>query len=113
MAIWVALLTCPATAQSTAGIQAACWVLAQSIEPNRDPRHNRAMSLRLRYVRGGQFVGTRMSDLVSGFPGRVSARSSKRHSIWPVVVITFGIGLTAAWIGLLGYGLIKLIELAI
>jgi hypothetical protein len=54
-----------------------------------------------------------MSDLVSGFPSRVSARSSKRHPVWPVVAITFGIGLTAAWIGLLGYGLIKLIGLAI
>jgi hypothetical protein len=52
-----------------------------------------------------------MSDLVSGFP--IRERSDKRHTVWPEVVITFGIGLTAAWVGLLGYGLIKLIGLAI
>jgi hypothetical protein len=33
--------------------------------------------------------------------------------IWAPAVITFGFGLTAAWIGILGYGLFKLIELAI
>jgi hypothetical protein len=60
---------------------------------------------------GDQFVGKRMSDLVSGFP--IRERSDKRHTVWPEVVITFGIGLTAAWVGLLGYGLIKLIGLAI
>jgi hypothetical protein len=54
-----------------------------------------------------------MSDLVAGFSSSVSERSSKRHPVWPVVVVTFGIGLTAAWMGLLGYGLIKLIALAI
>jgi len=36
-----------------------------------------------------------------------------RHSIWPVAAIAFGLSLTAAWIGLLGYGLVKLIGLAI
>jgi hypothetical protein len=36
-----------------------------------------------------------------------------RHPVWPIAVITFGIGLTAAWMGLLSYGLIKLIALAI
>jgi hypothetical protein len=33
--------------------------------------------------------------------------------IWPTIVITFGLTLTAAWIGLLGYGVFRLIELAI
>jgi len=36
-----------------------------------------------------------------------------RHPIWPVVVIAFGLSLTAVWVGLLGYGLYKLIDLAI
>jgi len=33
--------------------------------------------------------------------------------VWPKAVIVFGITLTIAWIGLLGFGLIKLIERAI
>jgi len=33
--------------------------------------------------------------------------------IWPTIVVTFGLSLTAAWIGLLGYGVFRLIELAI
>jgi hypothetical protein len=36
-----------------------------------------------------------------------------RHPFWPTAVIAFGISVTAAWMGLLGYGLVKLIELAI
>jgi hypothetical protein len=36
-----------------------------------------------------------------------------RDAIWPTVVIVFGLGLTIAWIGLLGLGLIKLIQHAI
>ena len=36
-----------------------------------------------------------------------------RKNIWPVAVIAFGLSLTAAWVGLLGYELIKLIDLAI
>jgi hypothetical protein len=33
--------------------------------------------------------------------------------IWPVAVIVFGLALTAAWMCLLGYALVKLIEMAI
>jgi hypothetical protein len=33
--------------------------------------------------------------------------------MWPTALVVFGIGLTAAWIGLLGYGLATLIERAI
>ena len=33
--------------------------------------------------------------------------------IWPQAVIVFGLGITAAWICLLGYGIVKLIEMAI
>ena len=35
------------------------------------------------------------------------------HQFWPLAVITCGLGLTAAWISLLGYGLVILIGLAI
>ena len=35
------------------------------------------------------------------------------HPVWLVVLISFGISLTAAWIGLLGYGLYQLIDLAV
>jgi hypothetical protein len=35
------------------------------------------------------------------------------HRIWPVAMITFGLALTAAWICLLGYALVKIIEMAI
>lgn len=33
--------------------------------------------------------------------------------IWPMAMIALGFGLTAAWVGLLGYGLYKLIDLVI
>jgi hypothetical protein len=35
------------------------------------------------------------------------------HPFWPKAVITFGLVLTAAWMCFLGYGLVKLVELAI
>ena len=34
------------------------------------------------------------------------------HRVWPVAVITFGIGLTAAWVCLLGFGVVKIIGFA-
>jgi hypothetical protein len=30
------------------------------------------------------------------------------HRMWPPAMIAFGLGLTAAWTGLLGYGLVSL-----
>ena len=33
--------------------------------------------------------------------------------MWPTALMMFGIGLTATWIGLLGYGLATLVERAI
>ena len=33
--------------------------------------------------------------------------------IWPQAVIVFGLALSAAWICFLGYGIVKLIEMAI
>jgi hypothetical protein len=35
------------------------------------------------------------------------------HRIWPVAVVGFGLALTAAWLCLLGYELVKLLEMAI
>ena len=39
--------------------------------------------------------------------------TSKRNSIRPTAIIALGISLTAAWIGLLGFGLFELIKLAL
>jgi hypothetical protein len=47
-----------------------------------------------------------MTELQVELPGR-------KDSFWPAAVITFGVSLTAAWVILLGYGLVRLIELAI
>jgi hypothetical protein len=41
------------------------------------------------------------------------ARSGVNHPIWPEAIIAFALGLNAAWVILLGYGLVKLVELAI
>ena len=43
----------------------------------------------------------------------LQVEKSVGHSIWPTAVIAFGLSVTAAWVGLLGYGLVKLLELAI
>jgi hypothetical protein len=42
-----------------------------------------------------------------------AAPRKAREPFWPAAVVVFGISLTAAWSILLGYGLIKLIRLAI
>jgi hypothetical protein len=43
-----------------------------------------------------------MSNLASGPP--------KPDPFWAAAIVTFGISLTAAWVILLGYGLIKLVQ---
>jgi hypothetical protein len=63
------------------------FVGCQHDRANRDPRHNSAVGSKPT----DQFAGKRMSGFVSG-------PRAKAH---------------AAWIGLLGYGLVKPIELAI
>ena len=35
-----------------------------------------------------------------------------REPFWPVALVTFGLSLTAAWVILLGYGLVRLVEFA-
>jgi hypothetical protein len=35
------------------------------------------------------------------------------HRIWPTAVVVIGLGLTVVWIGVLGFGLIKIIQTAI
>jgi len=37
----------------------------------------------------------------------------RNDPFWPAAVITLGIGLTTAWVILLGYGLVRLVGLAI
>ena len=41
------------------------------------------------------------------------ATQAPTHEIWPEAVIAFAIGVNAAWVILLGYGLVKLIEFVI
>ena len=41
------------------------------------------------------------------------AREPLFRRIWPAAAIAFGLGLTAAWMCFLGYGLVKLVEIAI
>jgi hypothetical protein len=36
--------------------------------------------------------------------------SVRREPFWPAAIITFGISLTAAWVVLIGYALIRLVE---
>ena len=47
-----------------------------------------------------------MTEIQSELPVR-------REPFWPAALITFGLSLTAAWVILLGYGLVRLIGLAI
>jgi hypothetical protein len=51
-----------------------------------------------------------VGDHVSNIP----LESRGQHEpFWPAAVITFGLSLTAAWIMLIGYGLVRLLGLAI
>jgi hypothetical protein len=45
--------------------------------------------------------------------GAAQAAAREPRHIWPRVIVAFGLALTVAWICLLGYGLVKLVELAI
>ena len=44
---------------------------------------------------------------------QVPVRDGRAGRIWPSVVIAFGLALTGAWVCLLGYGLVRLVEAAI
>ena len=37
----------------------------------------------------------------------------RRHEIWPEAVIAFALGVNAAWVILLGYGVVELVEFVI
>jgi hypothetical protein len=45
-------------------------------------------------------------------PALAPADTALFHRIWPPAMIAFGLGLTVAWVALLGYGLVSIIELA-
>ena len=66
------------------------------------------------FVLGGAGQGITMSKInIAPALELALAPEPAIHRIWPVAVIAFGLGLTAAWMGLLGYGLFKIIEMAI
>ena len=59
-----------------------------------------------------------MSEIPYGAAPTADARSAPIRvpfvrRIWPQAVIAFGLVFTAAWICFLGYGIVKLIEMAI
>jgi hypothetical protein len=53
-----------------------------------------------------KFSGVRLVGAIVG----VCRCPAQHHPIWPVVIIGFGLSLTAGWIVLLRYGLIKIVE---
>jgi hypothetical protein len=53
------------------------------------------------------------STIIASAATSASNPPAGRREIWPAAVITFGLSLTAAWVILLGYGLVRLVELAI
>ena len=54
-------------------------------------------------VQKAKTVGNAMTELESG-------SSVRPEPFWPAAIITFGIGLTVAWIVLIGYASIRLVE---
>lgn len=59
-----------------------------------------------------------MSEVTHDPALRASASSAQAiksfaQRTWPMAVVTLGLGLTAAWICLLGYGIARLIGMAI
>jgi hypothetical protein len=76
-----------------------------------------AVSFALRLFFTKQFSSTREPSL--NFDARpensmsVLPSPTKRDPIWPAATITIGLSLTASWVILLAYGLVKLLELAI
>jgi hypothetical protein len=43
---------------------------------------------------------------------QTAANAPLFHRIWPTALIIFGFGLNAAWVVLLGYGLLSIVALA-
>jgi hypothetical protein len=41
------------------------------------------------------------------------AQNTRREPLWPEAVVAVGLGLSAVWTILLGYGLVRLVELVI
>jgi hypothetical protein len=39
-----------------------------------------------------------------------SEPSVRREPLWPAAIVTFGLSLTAAWVILLGYAIIRVVE---
>jgi hypothetical protein len=46
-------------------------------------------------------------------PATNSERLLKSFPVWPSAILALGLGLTAVWIGFLGYHLTRLIQIAI
>ena len=53
------------------------------------------------------------ADPSRSFANRGRTRRRAHFPLWPATLVASGLGLTFAWMSFLGYGLIKLIEVAI
>jgi hypothetical protein len=58
-----------------------------------------------------RFSQTKLSaDRSAGAPTRLQTGPPERRPLWPTAILIFGLSLTAAWVGLLGFGLFELID---
>jgi hypothetical protein len=59
------------------------------------------------------FWATMQTQAATAMTVPALAVKARLHQVWAPAVIACGLGLTAAWISLLGYGFVSLIELMI
>ena len=64
-------------------------------------------------INSGQYVAAVNEETESNFRPLTKITEPVIHQIWPWAVLALGFVFTAAWICLLGYALVKLVELVI
>ena len=64
-------------------------------------------------INSGQYVAAVNEERNSNFRPLTKITEPVIHQIWPWAVLSLGFIFTAAWICLLGYALVKLVELVI
>ena len=68
-----------------------------------DPHHSDAAQFQAKLV-GVQCLGANVSKVQR-------KASGKNEPFWPAALIAFALSLTAVWLGLIGFGLMQLIDL--
>lgn len=61
----------------------------------------------------GDIISERSNTWETSMSKPQLGRSARHVAIWPAVLLTVGVSLSAIWAAMLGYGLYRLIELAI